>query len=191
MLTHIRILIVAAFSILLFAGYASACSCARRPAPCEAYQSAPAIFVGVVTSVDPVQENSNAFRYAHLSVEQAFKGINQPTVKMLQGTGQGDCSFVFEKGVRYLLYAAYSEDINSFDTNTCTRSVALEYAGEDLAYLRGLPTDSGTSLTGIVINYDFQEEGNTSEPEVIKGVKITAVGPSGQKFEAVTSDDGS
>lgn len=188
---HIRILIVASFSILLFAGYASACSCAGRPAPCEMYKSAPAIFIGVVTSIDPERENSEAFTYAHLSVEQAFKGVNQPTVKMLQGRGGGDCSFVFEKGVRYLLFAAYSEDTNSFNTNICTRSVPLAYAGEDLAYLRGLPTsDSGTSLTGTVINYDYQEEGNTSEPEVIKGVKITAEGPNGQKFEAFTSDDG-
>ena len=187
---HIRILIVASFSILLFADYASACSCARRPAPCEAYNSAPAIFVGVVTSIDPVQENSHEFRYAHLSVEQSFKGISQPTVKMLQGYGDGDCSFVFEKGVRYLLYAAYSEDTNSFHTNICTRSAALAYAGEDLAYLRGPISDSETSLTGIVINYDYQEEGNTSEPELIKGVKITAVGPNGQNFEAFTNDDG-
>lgn len=113
---HIRILIVASLSILLFAGYANACSCARTPAPCEMYNSAPAIFIGVVTSIAAVQENSDAFIYAHLSVEQAFKGINQPTVKMFQGTGDG-CSFMFEKGVRYLLYAAYSEDTNSYHTN--------------------------------------------------------------------------
>ena len=188
---HIRILLVASFSILLFANYASACSCAGRPAPCEAYKSAPAIFIGVVTSIDPVRENSDAFVYAHLAVEQSFKGINQPTVKMLQGTGGGDCSFVFEKGMRYLLYAAYSEDTGSYHTNICTRSVALAYAGEDLAYLRGMPTsDSGTSLTGTVVNYDFQGEGETSEPELIKGVRITAEGPNGQKFETFTSDDG-
>ena len=191
MLMHIKILIVASFSILLFADYASACLCARRPAPCEAYNSAPAIFIGVVTSIDPARENSDAFMYAHLSVEQSFKGINQPTVKMLQGTGEGDCSIVFAKGMRYLIYAAYSEDTNSFHTNICTRSVALAYAGEDLAYLRGLPaSDLGTSLTGTVINHDYEEEGFTSEPELIKGVKITAVGPNGQNFETFTSDDG-
>src|SRR4030095_10117695 len=167
---HIRVLIVASFAILLFTDYASACSCARRGAPCEDYKTAPAIFIALVTSIDPVRENSDALTFAHLSVEQPFKGINQPTVKMLQGRGGGDCSFVFEKGVRYLLYAAYSEDIGSFHTHICTRSARLEYAGEDLAYLRGLPlSDSGTSLTGTVVNYDFQEEGNTSEPELVGG----------------------
>ena len=150
---------------------------------CEAYKSAPAIFVGMVTSIDPAPEDPHAFRYAHLSVEQSFKGINQPTVKMLQGYGDGDCPFVFEKGVRYLLYAAYSEDTNSFHTNICTRSAALAYAGEDLAYMRGSPlSDSGTSLTGTVINYDYQYEGDTSEPEVVKGVKITAEGPNGTEL---------
>ncbi|HKR21276.1 MAG TPA: carboxypeptidase-like regulatory domain-containing protein [Pyrinomonadaceae bacterium] len=184
-----RILIIALFSILAFANNASACSCAGNTAPCTAYKEKRAIFIGTVTSIDRASTEQSF--YATLTVEQAFKGVNQTTVRMPQGTGGGDCSFVFEKGEKYLIYAAYSEDLKMFMTHICTRSRPLAYAGEDLAYLRGSPgTDSGTSLTGTVVNYDFYDEVNPSRPELIKGVKITAKGQNGAKFEAVTDDEG-
>ncbi len=186
---HIKTLLFALFSILLFADYASACSCLAARPPCEAFKTTPAIFVAVVNDIEP--PDSERFSYAQLTVEEAFKGISQSTIRMPQGTGSGDCSFVLEKGERYLFYAKYSEELKAFMTSICTRSRPLAYAGEDLAYLRGLPaTDSVTSLSGTVIKYDYHEEHSPSVPELIKGVKITAEAKTGERFEAVTGDDG-
>ena len=185
-----RILVPVVFAVLLFADSASACSCLPRKAPCEAFERAPAIFIAVVTDIDPASER-NARPAVHLSVEQSFKGISQTTVKMFQGTSGGDCSFEFQKGERYLLYASYSEETGTYHTNICTRSRPLAYAGEDLAYLRGSPpADSAPSLTGTVVKQDFKEEARPSETELIRGVKVTAEGQNGQKFEAFTDDDG-
>jgi phosphatidate phosphatase APP1 len=109
---------------------------------------------------------------------------------MYQGTGSGDCSFVFETGRRYLLYAYYSAETKQFHTNICTRSAAIEYAAEDLWYLRGLPaSNEGNNLTGLIVNYDYVEDGIPSIPDLIANVKVIATAD-GKRFEAVTNNEG-
>lgn len=188
---RIRILFLAVLMLVLYADRANACSCARRMPPCEAYKETPAIFIALVTDIDPSSKNTNELPYAHLSIEQAYKGINEAKIKMWQGSGGGDCSFVFKKGERYLIYAWYSDETKQFHTNICTRSRPLAYAAEDLDYLRGLPrSNQGTRLSGTVVKYDYEEIGSPSIPELISGIKVIAERENGQHFEAITNNEG-
>jgi hypothetical protein len=127
----------------------------------------------------------------HLSVEEAFKGITQSKITTYQGTASGDCSLVFEKGERYLFYAWYSEETKQFHTNFCTRTRPLNIAAEDLDYLRNLPaSDQNSRLSGTAVRLDYFRGDSPSTPELLKGIKVTATGDDGQRFEAVTDHQG-
>ncbi|HKO41995.1 MAG TPA: hypothetical protein VJU84_01790 [Pyrinomonadaceae bacterium] len=182
--------VLLAILIVLSADRASACMCLPVSA-CESYEKAPAIFIASVTEVDPPRNSPEALQYAHLSIAQTFKGKVESKVRFLQGSPGIGCSFIFEKGATYLLYAAYDEESKTYHTNTCSRSSPLAYAAEDLDYLRGLPGSSeATRLSGSVVKYDYEGAGSRSVPELIKGVKVTAEGEDGRRFEAITNDEG-
>jgi hypothetical protein len=179
-----------AILIILSADRASACMCLPVSA-CDTYEKAPAVFIASVTEVDPPRNSVKDLQYAHLSIEQTFKGKLESKVRFLQGNPGLGCSFIFEKGEKYLLYAFYDEENKTFHTNTCSRSRPLAYAAEDLDYLRGLPGSSETTrLSGSVVKYDYEEAGSPSVPELIEGVKVTAEGQDGQRFEAITDNEG-
>ncbi len=186
-----RIVFLSALFILLATDQALGCSCLPPRPPCEAYRETPAIFTALVTDIDPPAKDWYDRGYAHLSVERAFKGISETKIRMSQGTASGDCSVVFEKGTRYLIYAWYNDESKRFHTNSCTRSMPLEYAAEDLDYLEGLPdSNQGTRLSGIVIKTDYYDGGALPIPELISGVRVVAQREDGQRFEAITNKDG-
>lgn len=109
---------------------------------------------------------------------------------MWQGTGGGDCSFVFEKGEAYLLYASYDAETKLYHTNTCTRSRPLAYAADDLDYLRGLPRSDGvTRLSGTLVRLDYSDGGG-QPPTLLDGIKVVAEDPQGRRFEAATGANG-
>ena len=186
-----RIILSLVFLLLLSAARANACTCMPPRPPCEAYRETPAIFIGLVTDIDAFDKTTNERPYAHLAIERAFKGITETKIKMLQGTASGDCSVALEKGTRYLIYAVYDEETKQFYTNSCTRSMPLQYAAEDLDYLEGLPgSDQGTRLSGIVIKTDYYDGGSPPLPELISGITVVAKRENGQRFEAVTNKEG-
>jgi hypothetical protein len=169
----------------------NACSCIARISPCEAYEKTQAIFIALATDIDQFSKEQDKPRYVHLSIERAFKGITDAKIKMYQGTASGDCSVRFEKGRKYLIYAGYSDEIQQFYTNSCTRTVELEYAAEDLDYLEGLPgSNQGSRLSGMVIKYDFEDSESRSIPELISGIRISAERENGERFTAVTNNRG-
>lgn len=187
----VKILFLFLSAVFLSAARAHACSCIRQQPPCASYKETGAVFVALVTAVDEPDKNPDAPPYAHLTVERAFKGIGETKIKMWQGTGGGDCSFVFEKGERYLIYADYDAETRQFHTNTCTRSSRLAHASDDLDYLLGLPaSDKGTRLSGSVVRYDYEDGVTSPPPEGVGGAKVIAEGAGGRRFEAVTNAEG-
>lgn len=177
--------------VILGADRVNACSCNRRVAPCKAYAEAKAVFIARVTAIDTTGGGAEKMTFASLFIEEAFKGISETRIKMWQGTGTGDCSFVFEKGTAYLIYAGYSDESGRFHTNICTRTAPLKYAGEDLNYIRGLPgSNQSNSLSGTVVKYDYEEPGRSSDPELISGVKVIAEGEDNRRLEAITNTEG-
>jgi hypothetical protein len=70
-------------------------------------------------------------------VGRMWRGPGSRTVKILTGRGGGDCGYRFERGKRYLVYA-YKDTGEAWGTGICTRTRAIEHAGEDLAYLKNV-----------------------------------------------------
>ena len=186
-----RIFVLLLLVLVPVADRVNACSCAPASSSCDEYKAAPAVFITLVTDIDPVVKGRPEMPYVHLVVEHAFKGITETKLKMRQGSSGGDCSFVFEKQERYLIYAWYDNETKQLHTNICTRSRPLKYAADDLDYLRGIGGPSrGTRLSGSVIRYDYQEIGRSSTPELMSGVKVMADGGNNRHFEAVTNSEG-
>lgn len=172
---------------------ATACSCLPPPPPCEAYRETPAIFIARVTGIITETGSDGApAEFARIAVEQALKGITQTEIKMWQGTASGDCSFRFEQGKRYLIYANYDEESRTYHTNTCMRSRALAYAAEDLDFLRGLPLSAqGTRLSGMVVTADYIEAyRENAPPQLLSGIRIAVESANGERYEATTNDEG-
>ena len=105
------------FAALLFlTDKATACTCIgprQRDGfhPVMVYWSADAVFTGLVTelSFEPLDANGKPARFSemvvHLSVDQAFKGIQGPTVEIRTNPSTPSCGYDFQKGQRYFVYA--------------------------------------------------------------------------------------
>jgi hypothetical protein len=176
---------------------ARACSC-LRVAPCDAYGQSEAVFVATVTDItqedgarDETTGERSRFEYARLTVREAFRGVTDREVRMPQGTGGGDCSFVFERGETYLIYGRYDAASKLYHTDICTRSRPLAYAADDLDYIRGLPGSArATRLAGTLVRLDYSDGDDEDQPELIGGIKVLAEDSRGKRFEAVTDASG-
>lgn len=182
---------------LAFAPSAVACSCIGMP-PCDAFKETPAVFIATVTEMtaetvrDVGRPGGKPYQvsYVRLSVGQSFKGVAEKEVRMRQGTGGGDCSFVFEKGETYLLYASYDAEGGLYHTDICTRSRPVAYAADDLDYLRGLPGSATTTrLSGMLVRVDYTV-GPGQPPGLLSGIKVVAEDTQGRRFEAATDANG-
>lgn len=196
-------LIVIILGLIFFLPFSTraiqACSCIGRVPPCQAYKETQAIFIATVieikTGAGDAAKSGNVtsqMAYARLSVLETFKGISEKEIRMWQGTGSGDCAFVFEPGETYLIYASFDEETKLYHTNICTRSRPLAYAADDLDYLRGLTASDGvTRLSGTLIRLDYLEEGvKERPPELLSGIKVVAANEQGQRLEAITDANG-
>ena len=94
--------------LTISANTVAACVCDEYGVPvCAQYWRADGVFVAQVRDITSPDPNSgeNWSTAIHLIVEQTFRGITTPTVdvRTLCGTS---CDMKFEKGRRYLFYAA-------------------------------------------------------------------------------------
>jgi hypothetical protein len=182
---------------LAFAPEAVACSCIR-PTPCGAFDETPAVFVATVAEIttETVKPEAGSAEKPYevsnvrLSVVEGFKGVTEKAVWMRQGTGGGNCSFVFEKGETYLLYATYDAEDRRYHTHICTRSRPVAYAADDLDYLRGVPaSDNSTRLSGTLVRFDYSD-GRGQPPELLSGIKVVAEDVQGRRSEATSDANG-
>lgn len=116
-------------TLFLFAcGYPSnteACSCGRQGAPCAAVWSSDVVFVGRAETGGP----GNRVRF---TVERAVRGLDAAEIDVV--TGPGNCSYQFEAGERYVVYARRNPQTNEITTSICTRTRPAMHAADDLAY---------------------------------------------------------
>ena len=195
------LLFLAGLALLASASTAHACSCARERSVCEAFGSAPAVFVGkVVGSAERKTEraeNGTPITFdvgeIYFAVEEVFSGVHgQKRVTIHSGTGGGDCGYWFIRGERYLIYA-YGNLKEGFGTNICTRTRPVAHAAEDLEFLRRLPVKgTGISIHGTVGELgevDEQNRGRKLKP--LAGIAITITGKDGKQTELVTDENGS
>ncbi len=192
---HKPFIVLAASILLLLAERADACSCAGWPTPCEAYESASAVFIGYVTDVKlaDVPEGSK-MKYlpgtAYLKVEHAFKGIEESDVVFPQGTG-GDCIPVFARGQRWLIYAYRDPKTKQLHPKGCTRNSTIEHAADDLMYLRNLAVlASKTRLSGTIKHYDDTPGKGFEFVRNLSGVKVTITDSEGRVYVAYSDSNG-
>lgn len=111
---------------------ADACSC-RPPVPaCQGTWEHDAVFVGQVRQSVRVGDRD----VVDFDVLEAFRGVVPGHVTL--STPFGTCTFAFEKGRTYLVYA--HRDGRNLATSTCSGTKAVEAAAEDLIYLRAVAT---------------------------------------------------
>lgn len=137
---------VAVFMVVLGARPAVACTCFQESGDVmqllrSARERAGAIFYARVLTV----EGAEAPYTTTLEVLETFKGEVSGRVKMPSGDNGGDCSFKFNKGGRYLVYANASPALR---TGHCTRSRRLENTEDaELKWLRtGTPVPTPVAI---------------------------------------------
>ncbi|WP_274365957.1 hypothetical protein [Paenibacillus thermotolerans] len=116
-----------------FAPPAYACSCAMPRTVEEEFAAMDAVFSGKAVRVDRPAEGSSGDVTVRFEVERAWKGVDQAEVTLKTAQYEESCGFSFESGQSYLVYA--NKDGESWATNYCTRTAAIQKAGGDLKQL--------------------------------------------------------
>lgn len=127
---------------------ADACSCAEPPPPCEAFRSAPVVFVGKVTGVT---DGAGGSQEATFAVSEKLKGGPSDT-EIVEGGGM--CGTLFQKGKTYIVYAAGTG--GRLSSSLCGRTAPLDRARDDIAYARTIGKRTRALLEGIVAVQDAQ-----------------------------------
>jgi hypothetical protein len=158
---------------------AFACTCGIPKLPRDALASADAVFSGKVISVSPLPTNtpspyglpnrSAPWYKVTFSVISVWKGVSRPEMTIQSGDGWFHCSYDFNPGDTYLVYAHEGEprsevfSIGSFrlelpaggqqlDTGICTRTAPLAQAALDLAQLGPGTQPAQGDLLGLVLD---------------------------------------
>lgn len=108
---------------------ALACTCAPPPPPAEARDAADSVFSGRVLSVTPGKNGLDV----EIQVDRSWKQARCGTVVVQTASDSAACGFGFEVGKSYLVYADIEK--GKLTTSLCSRTRAIEDAGEDLAAL--------------------------------------------------------
>ena len=180
--------------LCLNAPVADACSCGGYPAVCGAYQSADAVFIGTVQTVEAkMLKTEDGREYiggqdAKVQVEKAFKGTPKPEV-VFRSEGSS-CDAVYEEGQRWLFYAYYNKETRKWTIAACDRSKLIDGASEDLRYLEGLPkTAKQTRISGEIKHYEEDPVKGFTAVKNIIGAKVKITGE-GKSYETFTDKDG-
>ena len=145
-----------AFLVVFFSPrLAMACSCAGTPSICGSFAAAGAVFVGTVARVEnegAKNEDGQVFitgQTAYVQVEESFKGAKAS--EMIFRSYGTSCDPVYKEGQRWLFYASFNKDDKAWVIGACGRSTPIEWAADDLLYLRSLPGSAQkTRISGVL-----------------------------------------
>ena len=124
--------------MIFFPSYGAACSCAEPPGVKEEFSLSKEVFIGKVTEIDENKSVSGLLTKSVLfKVNETWKGVNQPRMKVITGNGGGDCGYEFKEGQEYLVYANESDMYGSNELTViiCGRTNEISAAQEDLSIL--------------------------------------------------------
>jgi hypothetical protein len=144
-----RRLLLAGIITLLLSNVASPSGCLSRPTVVDAVKNSKVIFAGRVIA---------RLKYGvRFRVEKSWKGISSRTIYIYTGNARNDLEPWFEKGQRWLVYAAderlYQKMnmtgpyVTKLTSPACNRTVLLRDAAEDLRQLGEPKLSIITSLT--------------------------------------------
>ena len=108
------------------------CSCPSPVSTTEEFERANAVFWGKVTDIYNIPSlYTNEVKF---DVKEAWKGVSQKIIVISTSSENALCGYPFEKSKEYLVYA-YGEDESSLNTITCSRTLPIALADEDLLEL--------------------------------------------------------
>lgn len=169
-----------------------ACTCMGTPSPCESYAGASAVFIGYVNRVEPDNADIEATyleQTAYVQVEKSFKGASEGAEIVLHQPSH-NCAPKFKAKQRYLMYSDYHDKEMTWEVYGCGRSTSIEYAGDDLLFLYGLPESANkTRISGEITQYEDTPEKGFSRINTLAGLKVKIIGPE-KTYEAYTDKNG-
>ncbi|HYG81588.1 MAG TPA: carboxypeptidase regulatory-like domain-containing protein [Pyrinomonadaceae bacterium] len=179
-----------------FAASVHACSCLETGPPCQAYWNSSVVFAGTPLDISRIEVERDGHkmiqRLVRFRVEEAFSGGGGRIAEVLTGAWGGDCGYDFEVGRKYLVYGYTIDSEKRIGTGICTRTRPLSEAGEDLDFIRALPSaPQGATIYGTAQRYTVNlESGGSWDPAgPITGAMVVAA--SGERRqETVTGSDG-
>jgi len=198
---HLKQCSLLIFVFLLGLRTAVACSCGSSGTVLDSYNWADVVVTVSATSVEkaepkqtaPPGQMSNGENYVDgvksttMRVEEVFKGTLKVGAEMVFAQGGGaDCIWTFNEnniGKKFLFYLKRFEGASVWVAGTCGRSSQVDYAGDDLLYLRNLTkVKDKTRISGTL---QFRHDVGESLP----GRKVRIVGTS-RTYELKTDDNG-
>jgi hypothetical protein len=153
------------------------------------------IFVGTVVSVEnpPKEgdEGGGTARY-HFRVEEWLSPHDRTDVDVLSGRGGADCSFWFEKGIPYLVFA-YRRDNGELWASVCSNTRRVVDAGPLLTQLRAMRSDQPVARVYGTARQLQQPYGGTYQPNFDKPLPqvVLHFESSKKMITTKTADDGS
>jgi hypothetical protein len=157
----LRLILLLSLALVLLAGAprsASACSCAAKPSVAAAKDSAAAVFAGTVAKTSGGGGGINGVLglgdSVTFRVQRSWKGVSTQSVGLrVAPGGSAACEYEYQQGQAYLVYASPSSDNpdGPLRTNTCSRTVPLAAAGDDLRLL-GPATIALRPVSGVTVH---------------------------------------
>ena len=192
-----RLLSLAILAMMFSSSAALACSCAdATPRSCNLLANHDvSVFVGTVASVEnPPMEGDNrggTARY-YFHVDEWLSPDVRGEVEVLSGRRGADCSFWFETGMPYLVFA-YRGDNGELHTTICSKTQRIADAGPLLTQLRAMHNRQSVAriygmLRQVQQPYEGTYQANFDKPlpQVVLHFESSK-----RKIVAKTADDGS
>lgn len=170
--------------------------CGSIGPPCQAAWKADAVFAARVLAIesadtDDPKEGAIATSRVRIRVTEALRNVGAKGVELFSDLSS--CSYQFEVGGEYLIYAFRHPGDGRLRASICSRTRRLADAADDLRYLRGPARQSAPGrgrLFGTVRRLDPEADGGWRARVPVPNVLVTAV--SGDRtHRARTAADGS
>jgi len=192
-----RLLSLAILAVMFSSNAALACSCADvTPRSCNLLANRDvSIFIGTVVSVEnPPKEGDNrggTARY-HFRVDEWLSPDVRGEVEVLSGRGGADCSFWFETGIPYLVFA-YRGDAGELRASVCSNTQRVVDAGPLLTQLRAMHNSQPVARVYGTLRQVQQPYGATYDQAFDKPLPRVMLHfeSAKRKIAAKTADDGS
>ena len=179
----IRMLLAAVIGTALFSPAARACSCAPTPPPCEAVGRAQLVFIGTVIEI----KIGRPFKLARMKVDRTFKGTLPAEIELYD---DGMCNGpVLTIGGQYLMYTQ-RDPSGSIPARGCNRSRAIQYADEDLQFLKDYKAGKpSTRISGTVRLRPDEPEDSRGGRRPMKDVRVILT-HGGKEYSRTTDANG-
>jgi hypothetical protein len=176
---------------------ALACSCRSLlnvEHPCQIYSERAVVFLGRAVAepvVRPYHDESGGERTFRFAVEEAFAGVDGPTVEIVTGMGGGDCGVDFEVGRLTFVHAWRSQRGDEIVSWLCGTRTTRNLHSPDVDYARARKAGAvGPAIFGRVARGTAEEYPPPGEDDGLPGATVTARGPGGEALTATTDAKG-